>query len=59
MEGLTRINNVILTGQLRHPGRFALILEDLALVAWEEAKELGEVTWSEAEDLQPSILIDP
>lgn len=59
IEGLTAINNVIWTGQLTHPARFALLLEDLATDAWNEAKQLGEATWAEAEDLQPSFRIDP
>lgn len=56
---LTWINNKILSGELQHPGRFALYLEDLATDAWNEARELGETTWNEAEDLQPSLRIDP
>jgi hypothetical protein len=59
MEGLTRINNLILTGQLTHLGRFALLLEELAGDAWNEARKLGHTTWDEVEDLQPSIRIDP
>lgn len=56
---LTWINNAIIDGELRHPARFALFLEDLATDAWNEARELGEATWDEAEGLQPSIRIDP
>jgi hypothetical protein len=59
MEGLTRINNVILTGELTHPGRFALLLEELAGDAWNEARRLGQATWDDAEDLQSSTRIDP
>lgn len=56
---LTQINNKILAGELRHPERLALCLEDLATDAWNEARELGETTWADAEDLQPSLRIDP
>ena len=56
---LTSMNDKILTGELQHPGRFALALEELATDAWNEARELGETTWSDAENLQPSLRIDP
>lgn len=56
---LTELNNKVLDGELRHPGRFALALEDLATDAWNEAREFGETTWKEAEELQPSLRIDP
>lgn len=59
IEGLTAIGNAIWTGQLTHPARFALLLEDLATDAWNEARKLNEITWTEAEDLQPSFRIDP
>ncbi|MBD2609514.1 hypothetical protein H6G81_34760 [Scytonema hofmannii FACHB-248] len=59
MESLTRINNLILLGEVRHPARFALLLEELAGDAWNEARRLGQATWDEAENLQPSIRIDP
>lgn len=56
---LTSINDKVISGELRHPGHFALVLEELATDAWDEAKELGHTTWSDAEDLQPSLRIDP
>jgi hypothetical protein len=59
MESLTRINNLILLGTLTHPARFALLLEELAGDAWNEARRLGQATWDDAEDLQPAIRIDP
>jgi hypothetical protein len=54
IERLTWINNKIASGELTHPARFALFLEDLATDAPNEARALGEATWAEAEDLQPS-----
>jgi hypothetical protein len=59
MESLTRINNLILLGDLTHPARFALLLEELAGDAWNEARKLGQATWDDAEDLQSAIRIDP
>ena len=59
MESLTRINNLVLLGTLTHPAQFALLLEDLAGDAWNEARRLGQTTWDEAEDLQSAIRIDP
>lgn len=59
IEGLTAINNAIWTGQLTHSAKFALLLEDLATDAWNEARELNETTWAKAEDLPPSLRIDP
>ena len=59
IEGLTRINNLILVGQLTNTARFALLLEILATAAREEAEEPDKTNWGEAEDLQSSIRIDP
>ncbi len=59
IRGLVFLNSQILSGELTHPGRLAVQLEDLAADAWIEAKSQGQATWEEAEDLQPSIRIDP
>lgn len=59
LEGLTGINNLILLGQVKHPARLAILLEELTNLAWDEAKKLGQATWDDAEGLQPSLRIDP
>lgn len=56
---LAWITSAIVGGDLTHPARLAVMLEDLAADAWNEAKEQGQATWAEVEDLQPSIRIDP
>lgn len=59
MDGLLAINHRIVLSQITHPVTLALVLEELATDAWEEARLMGFPTWEEAEDLQPSIRIDP
>lgn len=56
---LTWINYQIINNELKHPARLALLLEDLATDAWNQARELGEATWLEAEGIPPSLRIDP
>lgn len=56
---LTWITSAIVSGDLTHPARLAVMLEDLAADAWNEASEQGQATWAEVKDLQPSIRIDP
>jgi hypothetical protein len=55
MQGLLAINNKIISGEVRHPARLALLLEELAADAWNESRELGAATWEDAEDVPPSL----
>ncbi len=55
----TKIGNQIINDEIKHPARFALLLEDLATDVWNQARELGEATWLEAEGISPSLQIDP
>lgn len=55
MTGIIALNNKIVAGEVRHPARLALLLEELATDAWNQAKELGAASWEDAEDLPPSL----
>jgi hypothetical protein len=50
------LNNKLIAGEVLHPARLALFLEEIAADAWNEAKELGAATWQDAEDLPPSLM---
>ncbi|MGB6298337.1 MAG: hypothetical protein WBF90_19415 [Rivularia sp. (in: cyanobacteria)] len=56
---LMKLNKSVIGKEIIHPSRLALKLEEIAAIAWEEAKELGCTTLEEAEDLQPSLQIQP
>ncbi|AFY34880.1 hypothetical protein [Calothrix sp. PCC 7507] len=49
------LNNKLLAGEVRHPARLALFLEEIATDAWNEAKDLGAASWEDAEDLPASL----
>jgi hypothetical protein len=59
IDGIVAINNKIINRDITHPFHLALALEELAHDAWSEARIMGVPTWEEAEDLPPSIRIDP
>jgi hypothetical protein len=59
IDRLTGLNFKILNQQINNPARLAAELEEIAIDAWNEAKELGMPTWENAEMLPPSIRIDP
>ncbi|MFB2770360.1 hypothetical protein ACE1AT_13875 [Pelatocladus sp. BLCC-F211] len=59
LQGLVALNNKVINRDITHPLHFALALEELAYDAWGETTELGVPTWEDAEDLPPSIRIDP
>lgn len=59
VQGIVALNNKLIANEIKHPARLALFLEELATDAWNEAKELGASTWEDAEDLPPSLRIDP
>ncbi|WP_414625194.1 hypothetical protein [Calothrix sp. CCY 0018] len=48
---LVELNNLIINEQIIHPTRLALKLEEIAARAWEEARELGVISFEEAEGL--------
>ncbi|MGB6302087.1 MAG: hypothetical protein WBF90_38765 [Rivularia sp. (in: cyanobacteria)] len=56
---LTRLNKAVIDEEINHPSRLALKLEEIAAIAWEEAKELGCTTFDEVDGLQPSLQIQP
>lgn len=58
IQSVVELNNKILTKTVVHPATLALLLEEIATDAWNEASELGTVTWQEAEDIPPSLRID-
>lgn len=59
LQAVAILNNKILARTISHPAKLALALEEIATDAWNEAKELGGLTWQEAEDMQPCLRIDP
>lgn len=59
VQGIVALNSKIIANEVKHPARLALLLEELATDAWNEARELGAASWEDAEDLPPSLRIDP
>lgn len=55
MQKILALNSKIVNGDIKHPARLALLLEEIATVAWSDARELGAATWEDAEDLPPSL----
>jgi len=56
---LIELNNKVLNNIITTPEVLALALEEIATDAWIEARKRGAMTWQDAEDIQPSIRIDP
>lgn len=59
IQELVDLNNKILDKTVTHPARLALALEEITAIAWSEAQKNGTISWHEAEDLAPSMRIDP
>ncbi len=59
IQSVVELNKKIINKTIVHPATLALALEEIATDAWNQAKELGAVTWQEAEDIQPCLRIDP
>ncbi len=58
VQELVELNTKIVDGTIVHPAKLALALEEVAAIAWDEAKKTGTVTWSDIEDVAPSLRID-
>lgn len=59
VQSLVDLNNKVLNKTIVHPAKLALALEEIATDAWNQAKELGMPTWTNVEDIQPCLRIDP
>lgn len=55
LHNVIALNTKLIAGEIGHPARLALYLEQMASEAWSEAEELGAATWEDAEDLPPSL----
>lgn len=58
VQELVDLNTKIVEGTVTHPAHLALALEEIAAIAWDEAKKNGAVTWADIEDVAPSLRID-
>lgn len=58
IDSLLNLNTDILNNRIRHPARLALLLEQIAKQARDEAKQLG-ISDDDAVNLPPSLRIDP
>ena len=57
VQELVNLNTKVVDGTITHPAKLALALEEIAAIAWDEAKKNGAVTWADI-DVAPSLRID-
>lgn len=58
VQELVELNTKIVDGTITKPASLAIALEEIAALAWDEAKKTGAPLWADVEDVAPSLRID-